>query len=494
MRIMQIGNSHTDYLSLFSRRFKNKTTHAELMQAYIDDYYWCSHTLTPALERMGHETFLCLPSEGLSQRLWCEEYGVPWKKEAPLLTVLAQVYWFQPDILLVGSASIYNDVLLRHLPFTPRLVVGWHGTTTHPFMKFSTYDLILSSHEECLLMSKLQGAQRTAYFYPGIPAELKDKFTGKKHTDVCFSGYWSVSHPVRNQFLYELAARLPASSVNCAYHLGFYSDGPHCPEIVQRYNRGPVWGMAMFKAFAVARIVLNGYAKLNFGPQNLSPNMRQLEGMGVGSFMLTETSDNLEAFFTEGHDLATYASTEELVDKIHHYLHNEDEREAIAAQGLATCRKYYSMDVRARAFMDAVERVLNENRQPPLEVQVRTLHAMQSAWSHDSSSIDREDVRQAAKYGLEAARTLMLDNDMEKAQPLWQSLEALPVEGMKQYDLCRALRCLHLGDPGEAEKLLRSELDAWPENDAARTCLSTLIMHRKGKLTPVQAHKVPQGE
>lgn len=67
---MQVGHSHYDYLKQFSRRFKRLTSHADLMRAYIEDYYRCRHTYTPTLARMGHETFLCLPTDIVSQRLW----------------------------------------------------------------------------------------------------------------------------------------------------------------------------------------------------------------------------------------------------------------------------------------------------------------------------------------------------------------------------------------------------------------------------------------
>lgn len=485
MRIMQIGNSHYDYLKHFSKRFKNKTRHAELMQAYVEDYYWCCHTLTPALERMGHETFLCVPTETISQKLWCREHNVPWNEEAPALACLAQVEWFQPDILYVGSASIYHDALLEHLHYRPRLIAGWHATITRPHMFFRQYDLILSSHEECLLVAQHQGARRVDMAYPGIPAEFKDKFAKRKHSDVCFSGYWAESHPRRNQFLRELAERMPALPVDCAYHLGFYDGGPHCPDSVRRYDRGAVWGLSMFKAFAAARIVLNGYASINFGPQNLCPNMRQLEGMGVGSFMLTEASDNLDAFFTQGRDLETYASTDELVEKMLYYLRHEDAREEIAAQGLATCQKYYTLDIRARAFMDAVGRILDVR--PGADSLERMLLAIVSASRHDSAVAAKDDVRQVLAHCLALVRERLLDNSpelVEQALPMLARLEELPVDGMKHVDLCRALRSVGQGDDVKAEALLRRELENWPENDAARNVLSALVLRKNGKSQP----------
>lgn len=475
MRIMQIGNSHHDYLKLFAKRFVQKTTHAELMRAYVNDYYWCCHTMTPALERLGHETFLCVPTERVSQRLWCEEHGVAWDESAPFLACLAQIEWFRPDILYIGSASLYHDELLDLLPYRPKLIVGWHATITRENMVFKNYDLILSSHEECLRISRQQGARHTAYAYPGIPAELGTKFSSVKRSDLCFSGYWAISHPRRNYFLYALSQRLPELPIQCNYHLGFYNGGPPCPDIVHRYNRGPVWGLAMFKAFASSRITLNGFCSINSGPQNLSPNMRQLEGMGVGSMMLTENSDNLEAFFTEGKDLVTYATIEELVEKARYYLAHEDEREAIAAQGLRTCLQYYNMDVRARALMDAVQRVLDDAGALPYDVLTRTLGAIQAAQRSGAAVAQDPDMRAIMAQALAATRRLLVQGEREKGTALLERIEQLPAEGMQQLNLCRALGGGAGMDNHERQRLLRQELDAWPENDLARECLSLLV-------------------
>lgn len=479
MRVMQLGHSHYDYLKYFSRRFKRLTSHADLMRAYIDDYYWCSHTLTPALTRMGHETFLCLPTDIVSQRLWCQEQGLV-LDESGVQAMRSQIEWFKPDILYISSAAMYHDAVLEGLPWRPPFIVGWHATLTYPHMRFSNYDLILSSHEECLRAAQEQGACHTAIAYPGIPVELANTFPPRKLTDVCFSGYWAVSHLRRNQFLLELAQRLPSLPMDCAYYLGFYDGGPPCPETVQRYNRGAVWGMSMFKAFATSRIVLNGYFSREAAPQNYSPNMRQLEVLGVGSFLLTEQSDNLEAFFTEGKDMATYATTDELVEKAQYYLHHEDEREAIAAHGRATCHRYYNMDVRAKALMDVVERVRHTGNVPALETVRRDLHSARAAYAGDAGGPQgedaRHDLRHILRQAMETARRCLLAGTMDAGLSLLEDLEALAVQGMKDLSLCRALRTAYEGDVARAMCLLRQELDDYPENDTARHCLSQLVL------------------
>lgn len=478
MRIMQISNSHQDYLELFRKRYKNTRSFAARMQAYIDDYYWASHTMTPALERMGHETFFCVPTETESQRIWCEENGVDWHEEAPIMACLEQVARFQPDVLYIGSASIYHDAFLQHLPYRPKLVVGWHATLTWAHMHLSHYDLILSSHEHCLQIAQQQGAPHLAFFYPGFPAELKDSFSPRKHTDLCFSGYWAISHPCRNAMLHQLAERLPKLHMECAYHLGFYNDGPVCPDIVQKYNRGPVWGKSMFKAFAASRISLNAFCNLNNGPQTLSPNMRQLEITGVGSLLLTESSPNIEAFFTPDVDVVTFDNVDELVEKAEYYLHHEDVLQTIAAQGQATCLAHYNMDVRARAFMNRVKEYLNTQSPLPLENAIRTLRALAAASQSQPELLASPDTHTLLDNALLMDVQLWTTGASTQAETLLHALEQIPVGNIKNFCLNKALHCIHQSDIMQAKKLLRQELMNYPENDIARQQLSHLALHK----------------
>lgn len=479
MRIMHISNSHQDYLDLFRKRYKHTRSFAARMQAYIDDYYWASHTLTPALARMGHETFFCVPTETESQRLWCEENGVQWYDEAPIMACFEQVARFQPDVLYIGSASIYHDAFLQHLPYRPKLVVGWHATLTWDHMHLSHYDLILSSHEHCLRIAQQQGAPHVAFFYPGIPAELKNAFSPRKHTDLCFSGYWAISHPCRNAMLHQLAERLPKLDMDCAYHLGFYTGGPECPDVVQKYNRGPVWGRSMFKAFAASHITLNAFCNLNNGPQTLSPNMRQLEATGAGSLLLTENSPNIEAFFSPDVDIITFADVDELVEKAQYYLSHKEELQRIAAQGQATCLTHYNMDVRARAFMDRVHEHLHCQPPLPLENALRTLKTLAIASHSQPAIIATPDMAALLDSVLHLGLQLWSARRTEEASNLLHAVEQLPVGDRKYFCLNKALRSLDQGDTVQAEKFLRQELHNFPENDTARQRLSDLALHKK---------------
>lgn len=210
----------------------------------------------------------------------------------------------------------------------------------------------------------------------------------------------------------------------------------------------------------------------------MSPNMRQLEGMGVGSLMLTESSANLEAFFSEGKDIVTYSSVDELVEKALYYLSHEDERQVIAAQGLETCLKFYNMDIRAQAVLDSVERLNNDGTILPFDVIVRTLSAIVASNIDHEQMLQSEDIREVVAYAVAETRRLMLRGDGDKGGILLDLVEQLPAAAIKNFKLCLALRSVFRGDTLDGQRLLREEIGDWPENDVARAFLSNLVLGR----------------
>jgi hypothetical protein len=96
-----------------------------------------------------------------------------------------------------------------------------------------------------------------------------------------------------------------------------------------------VWGEEMVRVINQARIVLN----FHFTPL---PNTehRLTESLACGCFVLSEPPTDPD-LFTDGVHLV-YFSREDVCDKIAYYLAHEDEREAIARQGLEYVRARYS--------------------------------------------------------------------------------------------------------------------------------------------------------
>nr|WP_246427963.1 glycosyltransferase [Paenibacillus phyllosphaerae] len=66
----------------------------------------------------------------------------------------------------------------------------------------------------------------------------------------------------------------------------------------------------------------------------VSLNPRTFEIAACATLQLTDIRDDLSSFFTPGVDIVTYASPQEMIEKIEYYLTHEEERRAIAIRGM----------------------------------------------------------------------------------------------------------------------------------------------------------------
>jgi spore maturation protein CgeB len=86
----------------------------------------------------------------------------------------------------------------------------------------------------------------------------------------------------------------------------------------------------MYDVLSRSRISVNRHIDVAEGYAN---NMRLFETTGVGALLLTEAAPNLGDFFQPGREVVAYEGEDDLVEKIEHYLRNDDERLKIAAAG-----------------------------------------------------------------------------------------------------------------------------------------------------------------
>lgn len=73
---------------------------------------------------------------------------------------------------------------------------------------------------------------------------------------------------------------------------------------------------------------------------------RNFELPGCGAFTLTGTAENLEDYYADGKEIATFKSTGELIEKTRHYLARDDQRSAIAAAGLERTLREHTYEKR----------------------------------------------------------------------------------------------------------------------------------------------------
>ena len=73
---------------------------------------------------------------------------------------------------------------------------------------------------------------------------------------------------------------------------------------------------------------------------------RVFEVPGSGGFLLTETVPHVERYFDNGQELATFAGTGDLIEKIRFWLDHEEERQRAADNGYARVRAEHTYDHR----------------------------------------------------------------------------------------------------------------------------------------------------
>lgn len=115
------------------------------------------------------------------------------------------------------------------------------------------------------------------------------------------------------------------------------------------HHRGLAKSMTeMPKIFHLSRINLNLTSK----PIKTGLPLRIWDILGAGGFVLTNFQSEIPEYFTIGKDLETYASEEELLEKIGYYLEHEKERKEIAQNGYRKAKEQYSLRLRVMQMIE----------------------------------------------------------------------------------------------------------------------------------------------
>lgn len=80
--------------------------------------------------------------------------------------------------------------------------------------------------------------------------------------------------------------------------------------------------------------------------------LRAIDIMGAGGFLLTNYQNDFTYHFVDGEDYVSYASPEDMLDKIAYYLEHEDERAAIAANGCRKVAAQHTYEIRLREMFE----------------------------------------------------------------------------------------------------------------------------------------------
>lgn len=377
LRLMQVHTFYPQSIQAVYERMPRLAgaRYEAQVQALVDDGFSGVHMVAPHLGPQGYEARLVVANNPHAQRRWMADRGLPLPQGEWVRAIARrQIEEFAPDVLYCSDSITFDGPFVRSLAVGPALTLGWRAADIPPGTDWRGIDVLLSSMGPLREFALRIGAGAAEAFSPGVPEALARAAEGvEPDCDVVFSGQFTPGqHRRRGRYLEALAraAGRPEGGFSCGLYLSGQTRG--LPEHLARWQRLPVYGVAMHRALRSGRIAFDARAThVGHDPQTGmavdiggrdTANMRLFEATGAGVFVLTEAMDNLAEFFTPGLEIETYSSARELLDKVRHYLAHPGEREAIAARGRQRCLRDHSMRRKAVLFDTIVRRHLARAR------------------------------------------------------------------------------------------------------------------------------------
>jgi spore maturation protein CgeB len=258
--------------------------------------------------------------------------------------------WVHPSLIEycrqrgVTTINYYPDVsFLSHGPYIPRSL---------PF-----YDHIFNTKSYGVRDMQMKlGIQRVSFLEPGYDPELhRPLFLTEEDLetygcDVVFIGSWS---PKKESILASLRRARPDITIKI---WGNQWEKHHDESLISSIMGHGVTGDEYTKAICGSAICLGLLSEQGEGSSSGDLiTARTFQIPACGTFMLHERNAEVIKYFEEGHEAEFFITPEELAEKVGHYLSADQERHAIAQNGLRrSLRDDYSIDNRMKAMVKSL--------------------------------------------------------------------------------------------------------------------------------------------
>ena len=124
---------------------------------------------------------------------------------------------------------------------------------------------------------------------------------------------------------------------------------PHC-------CHAPVFGLDMYRILHSSKVTFNIHP--GFATYESAGCIRLFEATGVGTCLLTDTARNISDLFEEDHEVVTYSSIEECIEKVNYLLEHDDVRRQIAAAGQRRTLKDHTILNRCQQIDEVLQKML----------------------------------------------------------------------------------------------------------------------------------------
>lgn len=360
---MFFASYYDHYLDVFYKKNSTLATKSyhEQLKALEDDYFGVFASYTKYINRQDAEAQLIIPNCKPLQKTWAKENNVKfeeknWRFDIPI----AQVKKYKPDIFFLSSMFEYYGGFLEEVRKYVSNIFGWIACPIPYHVKIKQVDLLLTSVPAFVDNFRGQGVNAEllsqafdADIFQRIPAGVE------RNIDFSFIGNLTRAHSRRVQMIERLFEKTPLQFFGTGLDLipdkrNFFQKIISKRDIEKRSSEA-VWGLEMYKTLYRSKITFNAHIDVS---GNFAGNMRMYEATGMGTLLLTDGKDDEIKVFNE-EEVVFYTSIEEAIEKVYHYLKNEDERKMIASKGQKKTFDKYNYEVNSAQMLSFFRKYCN---------------------------------------------------------------------------------------------------------------------------------------
>jgi glycosyltransferase involved in cell wall biosynthesis len=361
MRLFQASTVYPAYLRRLNSLALRANTFTERQRIFHADRHGAVHFLKPVLDGVEW-AFQSSTNDSLAQRFWATENGMPERATAEEI-LLAQVEAHKTDVFYSNDPISHPTSFVRRLPGSVKRTVAWRAAPTKG-VDFTAYDLVVCNFPSLLEQYRQMGC-KVAWFAPAHDPVLNSYAENRdRPIDVLFVGGYTRHHKARAALLEAVAAakrehdfvfHLDRSRLTRMLDLPLLRSLPlgrsQTPASISRIAKGPIFGLDLYRALSLAKIVLNGAIDMAGRDRG---NIRCFEAMGAACVLLSDEGA-YPPHLLPGENLITYADSTAAIALIEGVLADPSNAREISMKGHGDVAKWYSKESQFAAFEKLIE-------------------------------------------------------------------------------------------------------------------------------------------
>lgn len=333
----------------FLETLPNPTSYAEGLRDALSRRFGTFDAYSRNLRMLGWDAVDILANHDELQRTYAREVSIhPAIAGTRDGIVLNQIGRMKPDVIFMQDLSFFSVPQLEALKDEGYILAGQLSCRFDNDEILKQFDAIFTSfpfYVERFERLGVSGVFLPLAFDPVI-LETVQIPSVRTHA-VSFVGGYGRHWQTRDLFV-KLAEETPIQFWGYGYE--------DAPEVVRKKWMGHAWGVEMYEIYLRSHIVVNRHGGISRG---LANNLRLFEATGCAALLMTEDSPNIGDYFGAD-ECVTYASPQDLVEKIHRYLAHPQELQRIAASGqqrtLSSHTYMQRMPIVSQALKEALQK------------------------------------------------------------------------------------------------------------------------------------------